>query len=626
MHLHPADSVPVAPAQGDVAALRPGMPSRLRRRLLWAGGAVALVALLVVTPPLVSANRYRNKIAQAMSQSLGRPVHLDNVSLHLLPVPGFTLQNFVVSEDPAFGAEPTIRANQVEATLRVSSLWRRPVEFSTVRFVEPSVNLVRNAEGRWNLSDILLHAAHVESAPTVQRTAGPTPRFPYIEATGGRVNVKLGSEKLPFSLTDADFALWLPSPRQWRVRLLGQPARTDTNITDPGRLRIEGTLGRANQATAVPVNFTASWHDAPLGEATRILAGDDWGWRGSLNLDTTLVGNLGAAQVAGKLTLGGLRRAEFFPTHPLDLQITCGSRFALHPAALADLDCALPDAAPEPIRLQAAHVGLQRPGDSPFSIQGTQVPVRWALLWAALFSARVPTDLHPAGTVDVNLHRNRAAEAAAPALDTDTVQPAAATTRRHRRHAEPVPAVAVAQGWAGELRLRLPASGEQAGGNILLWQVQSPSEGTWPALRLAPVAIPLDTGGTLNLTGSISETGYILSATGAASPAAILEPARYLPQLGDGLESVLTFPPTSLAPIHLQITCERSWSSLQTCTGAGSRREGSAPAQGVVPGVSAAPGAGFRDPRGPALAPRNLSPLEQAPFSTPRPSTTAPQP
>ncbi|MBE7182317.1 MAG: AsmA family protein, partial [Terriglobus roseus] len=329
---------------------QPGGGKRtLKRKLLWALGLLLAVLLLVFTPPLVNANRYRGKIAESMSKSLGRPVHLDNVSLHFLPVPGFTLTNVVVSEDPAFGDEPTIRANTVEAQLRVSSLWKHPVEFSTVRFVEPSVNLVRNAEGKWNLSNVLLNASHVQSAPTGQRRAGPKPRFPYIEATGGRVNIKIGREKLPFSLTDADFALWLPSPQQWRVRLIGQPARTDKNINDPGRLRIEGELRHAATAADVPVHFTASWHDAPLGEATRILAGDDWGWRGSLNLDATLAGTLGDAQMQSKLTLGGLRRAEFYPAHTLDLQATCTSGFKLHPATLSQMRCTLPDDAPSPM-------------------------------------------------------------------------------------------------------------------------------------------------------------------------------------------------------------------------------------------------------------------------------------
>src|SRR6201996_6258705 len=109
----------------------PLQKSRLRRRLATAAVVLLLLGALVLTPPLLNVNRYRHRIASTMSQSLGRPVHLDNVSLHALPWPGLTLENLVVSEDPAFGYEPVIRANKVNATLRIGSLWRRQIEFST---------------------------------------------------------------------------------------------------------------------------------------------------------------------------------------------------------------------------------------------------------------------------------------------------------------------------------------------------------------------------------------------------------------------------------------------------------------------------------------------------------------
>src|ERR1700756_1861917 len=120
---------------------------RRRQSVMMALALILVLLLLALTPPLLNVSRYQRRIVTSMSESLGRSVHLDNVTLHLLPVPGFTLQNFVVSEDPAFGNEPTIRANEVIATLRLSSLWQQRVEFSRVKFEDPSVNLVRNADG-----------------------------------------------------------------------------------------------------------------------------------------------------------------------------------------------------------------------------------------------------------------------------------------------------------------------------------------------------------------------------------------------------------------------------------------------------------------------------------------------
>jgi uncharacterized protein involved in outer membrane biogenesis len=216
----------------------PTLSTRTIRRLLYLALAALVLLLLVMLPPLISVNRYQKRIANSIGDSLGRPVHLDKVSLNLLPLPGFILENLVVEEDPAFGAEPVIRANSVRATLRISSLWRRRVEFSTISFTDPSVNLVHLTNGKWNLESILLHAAHIEAAPTAQKKAGPAPRFPYIEATGARLNFKLDQEKTPLSFIDADFALWLPDPQQWHLRIQARPARTDTNVSDTGTVQL----------------------------------------------------------------------------------------------------------------------------------------------------------------------------------------------------------------------------------------------------------------------------------------------------------------------------------------------------------------------------------------------------
>lgn len=616
MRLHsPATDAQSAPADPPVVPARTRR-SPLRRRLLWVGTALFVLALLIVTPPLVNANRYRKRIADTMSASLGRPVHLDDVSFHVLPVPGFTLRNLVVSEDPAFGAEPTIRADSVEATLRVSSLWHRPVEFSTVRFVNPSVNLVRNAEGRWNLTDVLLHASRVDSAPTAQRHAGPAPRFPYIEATSGRVNIKSGEEKLPFSLTEADFALWLPSARQWRVRLIGHPTRTDTNINDPGTVRLEGELRRADSAATVPVNFRATWHDAPLGEASRILTGEDRGWRGTLNLDATLTGQLGNAHMESKLTLGGLRRAEFFPTRPLDLQITCGSGFQLYPASLTGLQCTLPDDGPQPLTLDADKFDPMRPAEANATIHGDQIPVRWAMLWAALFSPRVPTDLHPGGSFAVDLVHG-------------PVQPPAPAPQRSRRKGVAPASLSGAAPlsvpvWTGHVDLQLPAPGNtttdstsastsapENAGAVLSWRVAPATSGSGGlTFDLAPTQVRLGPGAAVTVSAGIRDTGYSVSVTGSAPAAALLQPARYVPQLGDGMEAVIPFPPTSTEPQRVNFTCTKTWGAAQTCVGPQSSlpaRPAITPA--LLPGVTQAPA---------QLAPTSLSPLDHASRLNPR--------
>ena len=225
-----------------------GPPGRLRRRLGFALIAVLMILLLAFIPPLINVSRFQRRVDGNISAALGRPVHFTQLTLNLLPLPGFTLENFVIDEDPAFGSEPTLRADEVRITLRLSSLWRRRVEFSSISFTDPSVNLVHNPDGRWNIQGLLLQASHIQAAPTAQRYAGPAPRFPYIEATGARLNLKLGEEKTPVSLTDADFALWLPEEHQWHLRLEAQPVRTDMAPGRDGHIASGRHAGRCGHA------------------------------------------------------------------------------------------------------------------------------------------------------------------------------------------------------------------------------------------------------------------------------------------------------------------------------------------------------------------------------------------
>lgn len=546
------------------------------------------MVLLVLTPPLVNANRYQRQIARSMSLSLGRPVHLDNVSFHLLPVPGLTLSNLVVSEDPAFGAEPTIRANTVEASLRLSSLWRRRVEFSTVRFVDPSVNLVRNDEGRWNLANVLLHAAHANTAPTAQRRAGPAPRFPYIEATGGRVNVKLGNEKLPFSLTAADFALWQPSPHQWRVRLRGQPDRTDANTTDPGILRIEGDLVQAAAAEDVRVDLHANWYDAPLGEATLLLTGSDMGWRGRLNFDAQLSGTLSTAQVSTRLTLGGLRRAEFAPAKPLDLQLTCSAGVSIETVLLRQLSCGLPDNAPEPLKLTAPEVNLQHPELTQATLVGKAIPNRWALLWAALFSPRISPETNPRGTLDLQFTRS----GGLPTSPQSPKNPAKLTTSI----SEFTPPRSA---WTGSITENLPtpmsatdpAVNAPGAPVVLIFRsaLAEPAPLGTPDVRflfrLEPTVVHPDPPSTFQIQGLISTVGYSFEIGGTAARSTLTLPAHYLPELGDDLDSALPETNDAQGTAKVNFVCDAAWGSAQVCVATQVSLKGKPGSGSLVPGA-----------------------------------------
>ncbi len=196
-------------------------------------GVDDFVFAIIVIPPLVSINRYKSRIAQAMSNSLGRPVHLSGVELRLLPRPEFVITDLTVEEDPSYGVEPVLHANSVTAAIRLFSLWRGRLEISRISVDEASLNLVRTAEGRWNLDTLFRTAA--QSQAMARSQDGQVP-LPYLEATNSRINIKHGFEKLPYSLVNADLSFWEENPGRL-ARAPQGPARPHRCESRPGRYR-----------------------------------------------------------------------------------------------------------------------------------------------------------------------------------------------------------------------------------------------------------------------------------------------------------------------------------------------------------------------------------------------------
>src|SRR5664279_2421101 len=303
-----------------------------------------LLAASVVLPPLFNISRYKRRIATSISTSIGRPVHMSTVRLHLLPRPGFEITDFEVEEDPAFGDEPMLRSPMVEASIRLSSLWRGRLEIGRISFDEPSLNLVRDANGHWNFDSVLIKASQTEVAPTPQSRPGSALRFPYIEGTNARINFKQGYEKLPLSFLNSDVAVWLDKPEEWRLRVEAQPVRTDLDLalSDTGLLRVDGTFHRAPELQQVPMVLHAEWSKAPLGQLNRLIAHSDMGWRGDLDVQADITGTAANAQIKARIRAEGVHRLEFAPLEPLDMDATCQGNYLAATTSLEALACVSP--------------------------------------------------------------------------------------------------------------------------------------------------------------------------------------------------------------------------------------------------------------------------------------------
>jgi AsmA-like protein len=379
----------------------------MRKRVYLA--IASTLALGFLLPPTINLNHFRVQFSESLSRSLGRPVTIEDVRLQLLPLPGFTFRQLRISDDYEFGAEPILQTSEEDgqrsvATLRLSSLWRGRFEIASISLTQASLNIVRSPDGHWNLEHLINRAVQVPSAPTSKKQPETRTRFPYIELSASRINFKFGAEKKPFTLSDADFALWLAAENRWNVRLKATPLRTDERVTDTGSIKVSGSFDRAPQFSKTPFHLQVAWERPEVSAITLIARGHDPGWRGAVDLDSELKGTPADFTARLNASIDEFRRYDIARNAPFNVRVSCDNHFrseaALETAAnQLDFKCRMPLES----GILTAQGELHPIGQSPnvaLRLFASNVPA--SSLIRALLHAKstLPSDLSADGVVD----------------------------------------------------------------------------------------------------------------------------------------------------------------------------------------------------------------------------------
>ena len=358
-------------------------------------GATALVLLVLFAVPAINVGRYRLTVARSLSQALGRDVTVQGISIQTFPQPGLLLSGVVVADDPNISAEPLLRADEVLATLRVTSLWRGRLEIATLKLQYPSLNLVRANDGRWNLESLLERARQTPSAPTAKSRPEARARFPYIESNGGRINLKLGNEKTVFALNDADFAVWLAAEDEWRMRLEARPIRTDANLSDTGTIKVQGSWRRASQLHETPISVNVSWDYGQLGQLTYLVYGRDRGWRGGVHLAVTVTGKPEDLAVRVDGRIDDFRRYDIVSGDSVSLELHCNSTYNFSTKQVENLACQVPAGSGVVFARGTYDFDDNRPLD--LSLTAENVPLQFLSLLARHAKRDLPSDMNVSG-------------------------------------------------------------------------------------------------------------------------------------------------------------------------------------------------------------------------------------
>jgi AsmA protein len=322
-------------------------------------------------------------------------------------------------------------------------------------------------------------------------------------------------------------------------------------------VKLEGSLKRAATMAEVPVDLTASWTGAPMGEASKMLSGQDAGWRGNLNVEASLRGLLGAAKLTTTIHMEELRRSEFVPLEAMDVRADCRGTLDVTAAVVTDPDCAVTtpvaDGAKAAGRVVAIadRLELSELADSSkldaagVRVGMTNVPDAWLLDWVRLFSQRIPAGERPEGTVAGSV---------------------LLTGGRKKQPAR----------WEGEFRGEivglLPWMREAESG-YLVHTVTLTSKAGEEGFVLAPLSLtPPGRGSGLTMGGVATKAGYTLHFAGTATEAQVQALRALAPPLGDGLAEVVrtdgvvgTARDGAAREMKVDATCVRVWGAGQTC-------------------------------------------------------------
>ncbi|HTD44203.1 MAG TPA: AsmA family protein [Bryobacteraceae bacterium] len=272
---------------------------------IWIAAAVS-VAVVAAASMYVPLNFLRPGVERVLGRGLGRRVEIGNVYLTAFPAPGFSLEGVTIHEDPRAGIEPFAYVQTLEARVAPLGLLRGRVNFSSLRFGDASLNLVKTDEGPWNFQSFLARAAAGGAS------GPPSVELPSIKMRAGRVNFKFGQTKSVLFFDDADVDVSPGGGGSMELRFSGVPSRTDRSAQNFGHFFLRGASAPSAQGQKMDLNVQLE--PSALDAVAHLFAPGGYAAPGVVALQAQITGVASRFALTGELQLdqrGGRTRLPY---------------------------------------------------------------------------------------------------------------------------------------------------------------------------------------------------------------------------------------------------------------------------------------------------------------------------
>ncbi len=276
---------------------------QLNKRTLKIVGIVvaAVVVILFALPLFINVNSFRPKIELELTNALGRPVTLGDLSLSLFSGK-VGVGNISVADDPAFSKSPFITAESVKVGVELMPLiFSKQLNVTGIVLDEPQITLLKASNGTWNFSSIG-GASKNNPAELAKAGASQNLSIAKLEIKDGKLAVgKANStakpqvyDKLKAEVNDFSFTSQFPF-------------ELTVNLPGGGNGSLTGKAGPINPQDSAKTSFESSMKVKNLDVAASGFVDPASGIGGSVDLEGTLNSNGSQAKAVGTITCEKLK-------------------------------------------------------------------------------------------------------------------------------------------------------------------------------------------------------------------------------------------------------------------------------------------------------------------------------
>lgn len=290
------------------------------RVVKYVGIAVIVLLLVVVAIPFfIDANQFRPRLEAALSDALGRPVKVGNLTVAIWSG-GVTAEDLSIADDPAYSRTPFVQAKSLKLSVELMPLiFSHALNVTGLTIDQPAIVLLQSPSGDWNFSSL---GGKTKTQPAATPAPPPSASQPMalsaklVKITNGHFALgQTNSRSKPLALDNVNIEVRDFAP------MSAFPFSFAAQVDGGGRLALDGNAGPIPAADAAMTPVQAAFHVTQLDLARSGVVQPSTGIAGLISFDAqgssngevvSLKGNLKGEQLKFVKTGSPARRAVAF--------------------------------------------------------------------------------------------------------------------------------------------------------------------------------------------------------------------------------------------------------------------------------------------------------------------------